>query len=225
MNMRSVGVMGGTFDPIHNGHLFAAEAVRQGFGLDLVMFIPAARPPHKSSNEVSDPDERYLMAELATADNPYFTVSRIELDRPGPSHTVDTITELKKNIGEEVDTYFITGADAIQDICKWKDFEQLLRLCRFVAVARPGYSLKATESLRAQLGDELFGRIYPFEVSALAISSSDIRERVKTGKSIKYLVPLAVEQYILKVGLYLSKSRHKANSLQWGPIDLFEPKE
>lgn len=201
--LRAIGVMGGTFDPIHNGHLFAAEAVRQGFGLDVVIFIPAARPPHKMSGEVSDPEARYLMVELATADNPYFVVSRMELDRPGPSHTVDTISTLKENIGYGADIYFITGADAMQDLCKWKDYDTLLELCKIVAVARPGYSLKATESLRARLGDALSARIYPFEVPALAISSSEIRERVRTGKSIKYLVPPAVEHYIRKAGLYI----------------------
>ncbi|HHY39079.1 MAG TPA: nicotinate-nucleotide adenylyltransferase [Clostridia bacterium] len=195
--------MGGTFDPIHNGHLFAAEAVRQGFGLDVVIFIPAARPPHKNASEVSDPETRYVMVELATADNPYFVVSRIELDRPGPSHTVDTIAALKENTGPDTDIYFITGADAMQDLYKWKDHDTLLLLCKIVAVARPGYSLKVTESLRSHLGDALWARIYPFEVPALAISSSEIRERVRTGKSIKYLVPPTVEHYIRKVGLYV----------------------
>lgn len=188
------GIMGGTFDPIHYGHLVTAEEVRDYFGLEEVVFVPSARPPHKIGQEVSDPEHRYLMAVLATVTNPYFRVSRVEIERPGPSYSIDTVRYFRSLWGEESEVFFITGADAFAQISSWNNPEELLSLCTFVAASRPGYRLRFEESLRK--------RIQVIEVSALAISSSEIRRRVKRGESIKYLLPEAVENYIYKHGLY-----------------------
>ncbi len=186
--------MGGTFDPIHHGHLVTAEEVRDYFDLDEVVFVPSARPPHKIGQEVSDPEHRYLMVVLATVTNPYFQVSRAEIERPGPSYSIDTVRYFKDLWGERTEIFFITGADAFSQISSWNNPEELLELCTFVAASRPGYRLLVEKKYQAK------GKT--IEVSALAISSSGIRWRVKRGESIKYLVPETVENYIYKNGLY-----------------------
>ncbi len=186
--------MGGTFDPIHYGHLVTAEEVRDYFDLEEVVFVPSARPPHKIGQEISDPEHRYLMAVLATVTNPYFRVSRVEIERPGPSYSIDTVRHFKSVWGEDTEIFFITGADAFAQISNWNNPAELLSLCTFVAASRPGYRLRLEGSLQ--------GKIKVMEVSALAISSSEIRRRVKRGESIKYLLPEAVENYIYKNGLY-----------------------
>lgn len=200
----AVGIMGGTFDPVHHGHLVAAEAVRAHLGLDRVVFVPAGRPPHKSDSEVTDERHRYLMTVMATVTNPLFTVSRAEIDRPGPSYTVDTIRAFRQVVGERTRLYFITGFDAVREILTWREPDVFLRLCRVVAVTRPGYPLEEVEALQRRLRAET-GTSDPLsilEVPALAISSSDIRRRVAAGEPIKYLVPESVETYIAKMGLY-----------------------
>lgn len=191
---RKKGIMGGTFDPIHYGHLVTAEEVRDYFDLEEVVFVPSARPPHKIGQEISDPEHRYLMVVLATVTNPYFRVSRVEIERPGPSYSIDTVRYFKSVWGEDTEIFFITGADAFAQISHWNNPTELLSICTFVAASRPGYRLCLESALQ--------GRIKVIEVSALAISSSEIRRRVKRGESIKYLLPEAVENYIYKNGLY-----------------------
>ncbi len=199
--MGRVGVMGGTFDPIHFGHLLAAEEVRIELELDKVLFIPSGRPPHKTGKTITEGLHRYVMAALATAGNPDFFVSSIELDRPGLSYTVDTVSALKSQLGESTEIVFITGADVIAEILSWKDTSGLLSICDLVAVTRPGYTMSGIERVKEHLGP-LSARVHVLPVKGLAISSSDIRERVRTGKPIKYLVPAPVEEYIMKMGFY-----------------------
>lgn len=196
-----IAVMGGTFNPIHNGHLVAAESVRQQLGIDRVIFIPTGKPPHKDSNPMFN-EHRYLMTVLATVTNPYFEVSRIEIDRAGLTYTIDTIRELKTRCKPSCKIYFITGADAIEEILKWKEPEKLLAMCEFVAVTRPGYDRHTLLDTVNLLKDDYKGKITFLEIPALSISSTDIRHRVLSGQTIKYLMPTAVEQYILKFGLY-----------------------
>ncbi len=198
--MSRIGIMGGTFDPIHYGHLIAAEEARQIFFLDRVIFIPARIPPHKLGHNISDPEHRYRMVLLATLDNPLFEVSRIEIDREGVSYSVDTVRELKKELGEGTELFFITGIDIVADLKAWKDPELLLSMCSFIAVSRAGYSL---EVFKTKLPREFLSRINIIEIPSPPISSTDIRKRVRHRKTIKYLVPPLVESYIRKVGLYL----------------------
>ncbi len=198
---RRIGILGGTFDPIHVGHLMTAEAVRDEFSLDKVIFIPAAVPPHKMDQQVTEARHRYLMTVLATTSNPHFDVSSIEMDRPGPSYTIDTIYELKRQYGENTDLFFITGADAIADIPTWDRIEELLGLCQFIAATRPGF-LPNVDNIKEYFGELGSTRIHRLETPELEISSTNIRERLKRGFSIKYIVPPAVEDYIYKEGLY-----------------------
>lgn len=198
---RRIGILGGTFDPIHVGHLMTAEAVRDEFSLDKVIFIPAAVPPHKMDQQVTEARHRYLMTVLATTSNPHFDVSSIEMDRPGPSYTIDTIYELKRQYGENTDLFFITGADAIADIPTWDRIEELLGLCQFIAATRPGF-LPNVDNIKDYFGELGSTRIHRLETPELEISSTNIRERLKRGFSIKYIVPAAVEDYIYKEGLY-----------------------
>lgn len=189
-----IGIIGGTFNPIHYGHLFAAEEVYHRFGLGRVIFVPSYQPPHKAC-QVAPARDRFLMTELAISSNPHFKISDIEIDRAGKSYTIDTVKSFKETYGRKAQIYFITGADAILDIGTWKDFRQLLKLCQFVALTRPGYNLEKLEK-------SLLGEIILVELPALAISGTDIRRRLKEGKPIKYLVPECVEDYIYKHGLY-----------------------
>ncbi|MBQ5708775.1 MAG: nicotinate-nucleotide adenylyltransferase [Anaerotignum sp.] len=199
---KSIAIMGGTFDPIHNGHLVTAEAVRHRFKVDRVVFIPTGRPAHKLNKKVTHNEHRYLMTVLATMRNENFEVSRIEIDRPGATYTIDTIEELKKICRPDVRLYFITGADAINQIMSWKQPERLLTLCDFVAVTRPGYDKARLFEDIGEIREKYASRIHFMEVPALAISSSDIRDRAKKGEPIKYLLPQEVEDYIHKFGLY-----------------------
>ncbi len=204
-NCESIAVMGGTFDPIHYGHLVTAEAVRHRFHVDKVIFIPTGRPAHKTDKEVTHNEHRYLMTVLATMRNENFDVSRIEIDRPGLTYTIDTIEQLKQYCRKDVRLYFITGADAIHQIMHWKDSERLLSLCDFVAVTRPGYQKNELFAEIDALRKKYVSHIHYMEVPALAISSSDIRSRAERGMSIKYLLPQEVEDYIHKFGLYQKK--------------------
>jgi nicotinate-nucleotide adenylyltransferase len=188
-----IGVMGGTFDPIHHGHLVAASEVAQSFALDEVLFVPTGEPWQKRA--VSSPEHRYLMTVIATASNPRFTVSRVDIDRDGPTYTIDTLRDLREQ-RPEADLFFITGADAVKQILGWKDVGELWDLAHFVAVSRPGHAV----SLR-----DLPNRdVSWLEVPALAISSTDIRSRVSSGNPVWYLVPDGVVQYISKHDLYRS---------------------
>jgi nicotinate-nucleotide adenylyltransferase len=189
-----IGVMGGTFDPIHHGHLVAASEVAQSFDLDEVVFVPTGEPWQKS--DVSPGEHRYLMTVIATASNPRFTVSRVDIDRDGPTYTIDTLRDLKADRpGAEL--FFITGADAIAQILSWRDHDELWELAHFVAVSRPGHVL-STDGLPTDDVSQL-------EVPALAISSTDCRDRVRRGHPVWYLVPDGVVQYIAKHHLYRSK--------------------
>ncbi len=197
---KKMGIMGGTFDPIHYGHLVTAEVARVRFRLDEVIFIPAGLPPHKQKLHVTEPRHRYNMTMMATGTNPYFTVSGMELDRIGPSYTYDTVNSLQNAAaakGEELEIFFITGADAILEIMEWHRIHELAQKCIFIAATRPGYVL---EDLK--INSSLQQKIYFLEVPALAISSTDIRRRIHEGEPIKYLVPEEVENYIYKYRLY-----------------------
>ncbi|MBF4560806.1 nicotinate-nucleotide adenylyltransferase [Microbacterium sp. VKM Ac-2870] len=190
-----IGVMGGTFDPIHHGHLVAASEVAQSFDLDEVVFVPTGMPWQKE--KVTAGEHRYLMTVIATASNPQFTVSRVDIDRGGPTYTIDTLRDLKA-ARPDAELFFITGADAIAQIVGWRDHDGLWDLAHFVAVSRPGHVL-STEGLP----EEVVSRL---EIPALSISSTDCRARVKKGHPVWYLVPDGVVQYIAKHHLYRSEA-------------------
>lgn len=188
--------MGGTFDPIHHGHLVAASEVAAEFHLDEVVFVPTGRPWQKADRRVSDAEHRYLMTVVATASNPRFTVSRVDIDRPGATYTIDTLRDLSAVYGSDAELFFITGADALAQILSWKDVEELFSLAHFVGVSRPGHDLSG-EGLPKE-GLSLM------HIPALAISSTDCRVRVENQKPVWYLVPDGVVQYIAKHKLYRS---------------------
>lgn len=195
--LKRIGVMGGTFDPIHNGHLMAAEAVRERLGLERVVFIPTGETPYKKRG-VTPPRHRYAMAALAAQTNPHFTVSSLEISRKGFSYTADTMGEMRKLCDADAEIYFITGADVLEDMEGWRNFAGLAEICSFAAVKRPGY--EATEAVGKLLKRGV--RIEMVEAPALDISSSMIRRSLHTGGSVKYLMPGAVEKYIKLHGLY-----------------------
>jgi len=199
--MRRVGVMGGTFDPVHHGHLVAASEVAHRFDLDEVVFVPAGQPWQKSGRVVSPAEDRYLMTVIATAADPRFRVSRVDVDRDGPTYTVDTLRDLRAELdaaGADADLFFITGADALSSIASWHDSDELLGLAHFVGVTRPGHAL-ADPGLPS-------GSVTLVEIPALAISSTDCRERASRGEPIRYLVPDGVVQYVAKRSLYAAAS-------------------
>ena len=193
---RRVGVMGGTFDPIHHGHLVAASEVQSFFGLDEVVFVPTGDPWQKSHREVSPAEHRYLMAVIATAANPRFTVSRVDIEREGPTYTIDTLRDLRAVMPDD-ELFFITGADALADIFTWRNVDQLFELAQFIGCTRPGYTMD--EELVGKIPAD---RVTMLEIPALAISSTDCRERHQRGEPVWYLVPDGVVQYIGKHGLY-----------------------
>lgn len=190
---RRVGVMGGTFDPVHHGHLVAASEVAQSFGLDEVVFVPTGQPYQKAA--VTDAEHRYLMTVIATASNPMFTVSRVDIDRAGPTYTIDTLRDLRA-LHPDAELFFITGADAVAQILDWKDAPELWELAHFVAVSRPGHDLSVSGLPESDVS--------LLEVPALAISSTDCRRRVGRDFPVWYLVPDGVVQYISKHHLYRS---------------------
>lgn len=196
MSRRRVGVMGGTFDPIHHGHLVAASEVQAWFDLDEVVFVPTGRPWQKSDRAVSPAEHRYLMTVIATAANPRFTVSRVDIDRAGPTYTIDTLQDLAGEL-PDADLFFITGADALSEIFSWRDAERLFELAHFVGCTRPGADLTSA-TVEAIPHD----RVTLLEVPALAISSTDCRDRQRAGRPVWYLVPDGVVQYIHKHRLY-----------------------
>ena len=192
---KRLGVMGGTFDPIHHGHLVAASEVQHWFGLDEVVFVPTGQPWQKDDERVTPAEDRYLMTVIATASNPRFSVSRVDIDRPGPTYTVDTLRDLRAERGTDWDLYFITGADALHQILSWRDHEELFDLAHFVGCTRPGHVLSD-----AGLPE---GKVTLVEVPALAISSTECRARVADNSPIWYLVPDGIVQYINKRQLYV----------------------
>jgi len=186
--------MGGTFDPIHHGHLVAASEVGHFFSLDEVIFVPTGQPWQKEGRTVSASEDRYLMTVIATASNPRFSVSRVDIDRPGPTYTIDTLRDLRAQRGPGAELFFITGADALEQMMTWQDADELFKLAHFVGCTRPGHRLSG-----AGLPDD---RVSLIEVPALAISSTNCRQRVEAGEPIWYLVPDGIVQYISKRALY-----------------------
>ncbi|SKC64686.1 nicotinate-nucleotide adenylyltransferase [Maledivibacter halophilus] len=203
--MKKIGLMGGTFDPIHYGHLVLAEQVRTRFKLDMIYFIPAGLPPHKKQKEISSSKDRYFMTLLGTITNSYFEVSKIEIEDDNISYTVNTIKKFRETIDNSSELYFITGADAIYELETWKNVRELLGLCSFIAASRPGVDKNKLSEKIHMLNEKYNGRIIETSVPALAISSTDIRERIKKGQSIKYILPESVEYYIYKNNLYREK--------------------
>jgi nicotinate-nucleotide adenylyltransferase len=192
-----LGVMGGTFDPIHHGHLVAASEVQARFALDEVVFVPTGQPWQKAGKQVSQAEDRYLMTTIATASNPRFSVSRVDIERPGPTYTVDTLRDIRKYRPGPMDLFFITGADALSAILTWKGVDELFDLAHFVGVSRPGVPLGENDI--THLPED---KVTLLEVPALAISSTACRERVAHGLPLWYLVPDGIVQYIAKRGLY-----------------------
>lgn len=203
---KRVGIMGGTFDPIHNGHLVAGSEVADIFDLDVVVYVPTGQPWQKRDRSVSPAEDRYLMTVIATASNPRFEVSRADIDRGGDTYTVDTLADMRKEY-PDAELFFITGADALDKIVTWRDWESMFDLAHFVGVTRPGYELPgqgedddAPNPLQREMDE---GRLSLVEIPAMAISSTDCRERAAAGRPVWYLVPDGVVQYITKHGMYV----------------------
>jgi len=207
--MKSVALFGGTFNPIHYGHLAIAEEVRAKFNLDKVIFVPTYLPPHKEPEVLADPQQRLVMTYLATVSNPCFEVSMFEVEKGGKSYTIDTVKYFRQLLGEKVQLYFIVGADMLMEISTWKNIEELLKLCRFIAVPRPGYDIQKIfnqyflASENYSVANDLLENILIEDIAMLDISATNIRRRVKEWKSIKYLLPEPVEQFIHNQQLYL----------------------
>jgi nicotinate-nucleotide adenylyltransferase len=202
--MRRIGVMGGTFDPVHHGHLVAASEVGYTFTLDEVIFVPTGEPYQKELRRVAPAEDRYLMTVIATASNPRFSVSRVDIDRPGPTYTIDTLRELRAAAGPQDELFFITGADALAKMLTWHDVEELFGLAHFVGCTRPGHRLSG-----AGLPP---GKVSLVEIPALAISSTECRARVEGGEPVWYLVPDGVVQYIAKRGLYAKADKQPSGA-------------
>ncbi len=200
--IRKIGIMGGTFNPIHNGHLIVAEDVREQCGLDKVLFIPSGQPPHKPDSEVIGAEHRYEMVRLAVEYNCFFEASRIEVDRNGLTYTINTLQELKLIYSEGTVFYFIIGADVVKELITWREYKKVFQMCEFIAVLRPGYGNSAFESAIEQVSRDEGARIQQVQSRQIDISSTDIRERQQRRESIKYLVPDRVEEYIKTHGLY-----------------------
>lgn len=233
-----IGVMGGTFDPIHLGHLRAAEEIYWAFALDHIIFVPAARPPHKADQDVAAPIHRYEMVSLATVFSPYFSVSPIEISRPGRSYSVETLRALHKQYGPETHLWFIMGVDTFLEMSTWKEAAQILRLAQVVVTARPGWRLDEVEKTltprqRRQLGSPQFkylkisevtpdpnrrgpvpGLVLLVEVVSLDISSTEIRQLVEEGRSIRFLVPDTVAAYMSKNRLYQKRWEAASEGVQ-----------
>lgn len=204
MSKRSIGIIGGSFNPIHIGHLVVAEEARVRFSLERVIFVPVGVPGYKKPTaELIDPERRFAMTLLATASNPYFFVSRIEIDHFKKTYTYDTIKEFKKIYPDkDYNIYFITGADSVLSILTWKKPKELLSMCYFIAATRPGYSLKRLREKLKRIGEDCDKRVIVMRIPALSISSTEIRKRIREGFPIRYLVPKEVEEYIKKHNLY-----------------------
>jgi nicotinate-nucleotide adenylyltransferase len=207
--MKSVAIFGGTFNPIHFGHLSIAEEIRTKFNLDKIIFVPTNQPPHKDQSDLVSARQRWLMTHLATVSNPCFEVSTFEIDNGGKSYSIDTIKHFHKHFGDKVKLHFIIGADMLVEIASWKNIGEILKLCRFIVVSRPGYDVQKIfdqyflASKNMTIASELIGNILVEDVAMFDISSTTIRQKIKEWKSIKYLVPEPVEQFIHNQQLYL----------------------
>lgn len=206
----SLGIMGGTFDPIHIGHLACAEQTRESFSLDAVIFIPAGIPVYKKDTGITPAHQRLEMCERAIEGNEYFDVSSIEIDRGGDTYTVDTLRQLRRHFPENVELYFITGADAVVSIMKWRESSAIAGLAHMISVARPGYVV--CDEKKSEINECCNLDISYLEVTALAISSSDLREKVRQDRSIRYLTMKSTQEYIEEHGLY-SDNGGKGGSL------------
>lgn len=202
--MQRIGVIGGTFDPIHYGHLAAAEEARVRMNLERVLFVVAGVPPHKLDEEVTPVEHRLAIVSLAIASNPHFEISRVDVDRPGPSYTVDTISILRKQWGQETEVYFIMGLDSLVELPTWHHPQRLIQLCRLLAVKRPGFETDMAELEASVPG--ISSRVEIIDMPEMDISSSDLQQRVRDGLPIKYQVPEEVERYIMEHGLYRRSS-------------------
>jgi nicotinate-nucleotide adenylyltransferase len=202
--LKKYGIMGGTFDPIHNGHLVIANEVLSLYDMDKIIFIPTGTPPHKFVKGLTSSFHRYMMTQFATMTNPDFDVSDIEATKSTVSYTIDTVKELTSG-NEDDKFYFITGTDAVLDLPTWKNTEEILSHCTFIAVNRPGYIVEGLDKKIKAITDKYGGEIFITMVPQLHISSTDIRNRISTDRPVKYLLPETVEQYILKNGLYKEK--------------------
>lgn len=200
--MVSIGLMGGTFDPIHWGHLILAEQARERFSLETVLFVTAADPPHKPGQVVAGAEHRHEMTCLAVRGNDHFDASAIEIDRPGPSYTIDTLKRILDMWGHETSVRLLVGADEARDMMTWRDPYGIQKLATIVVANRPGHPV---EEALAGLPGDFAGRVEPLEIPGIDISSTDIRERVRSGRSIRYLVPEPVESYISRMDLYRGK--------------------
>lgn len=197
---KKLAIMGGTFDPIHMGHLIIAEAVRDNMKMEAVLFVPSGTPPHKLDKCITGNDHRYKMTQLAMQKNPWFHVSAIEMLRRGNSYTIDTIQQIKE-VCADTEIYFITGVDAIELIDTWKEAKKLVHSCKFIVLNRPGYALQKLKTAMKVLEAD-YNKLYFLDAPLIDISSSDIRQRVRNGKSIRYLLPYEVEEYIYEKKLY-----------------------
>jgi len=198
---KRLGIMGGTFDPIHYGHLVAAETARVEFNLDNVLFIPAGKPPHKLNHRITDASERFTMVQMSIKNNSYFKVSNMEIVREGPTYTVDTLKILHELLPDQ-ELYFITGTDALLDLLTWREPDTIVKLAKIIGASRPGYDSRNFFAEITKRYPYIKDRIFELEVPALAISSTDIRARVKNNKSIRYLLPEEVRLYIEERNLY-----------------------
>ncbi len=202
-----LGIMGGTFDPIHNGHLACAEQAREDLGLDVIVFIPTANPVFKRDQRIAPANERLAMCRAAIADNPYFDVSDIEIARGGDTYTIDTLRALRAHYPKNVELYFLTGADAIATVSKWRGAQEMGKLAYFVGVDRPGYEL--SEEKRRQIVEDAKGITISFvTIEALEISSSELRRRLAQGKSIRYLTPQVVVDHVMEHEFYREGESH-----------------
>jgi len=198
---RKIGIMGGTFDPIHLGHLILAEETRIQLNLDKVIFIPTGEPPHKKTKSVLEPIHRYEMTLLATADNPHFQVSALEINKEGVSYTIDTIKHLRSLYSNST-FYFITGADSLVNITSWRNADELLTLCKFVTTKRRGIPNSELDDAVNKINQTFRDTVYLLSIPYIEVSSTEVRNRVKNGESIKYYVPDSVETYIRKNNFY-----------------------
>lgn len=212
-----IGIMGGTFDPIHHGHLVAASEVQDLYGLDIVIFVPTGDPWQKAGRRVSAAEDRYLMTVIATASNPRFVVSRVDIDRGGPTYTVDTIRDLRQQF-PEAELFFITGADALASIATWQDWDKMLDMAHFVGVTRPGYVLNADF-----IPTTHHGNVSLLDIPAMAISSTDCRRRAEQNRPVWYLVPDGVVQYIQKRGLYRPEGAVPEGGTTAQPVSTAQP--
>ncbi|MBC7322594.1 MAG: nicotinate-nucleotide adenylyltransferase [Acetomicrobium sp.] len=204
MSRLKVGIMGGTFDPIHFGHLVIAEEAYISLNLSEVIFVPTGNPPHKNNKMITSAEDRYIMTCMAIVDNPHFKISKIEIERGGPSHTIDTLREMRHwYLPREVEFFFITGIDAVLQMPLWKEPYEIARVAHIVAASRPGYNVSQLESLP----EEIKRAVIPLEIPLLAISSTEIRRRVAAGQSIRYFLPWTVEHFIYKRNLYSLEGR------------------